>query len=292
MKITVIGGSSVDTILNVGDINSFKEDMMLWCEKKVIAIGGTGAGKALCLGSLGYDVTLVTDLGNDDNGVFIEDYFNKHNVNIIKKNTDVSTTHTNIMYNNGSRMSIFTSLGKDTEGPSEKDINQIKESDIIFLNINSWCKNYIPIIKTMNKLVVVDLHDYQEENDYYKDFIEIANIITLSNINIDNPLITLPKLLNNKEVIVMTKGDKGVITLDKENNFYQMDAYKELPYVDSNGAGDSFSSVFGVKYILTRNIEESLKFATIAGAIACTSYNLFNPKYSYDDLLKIKKSAN
>lgn len=277
MKSLVIGVSSYDTLIYIDYLPDNKSDYSTWSKRVSCNIGGTGAGKALALKTLGIDVTLATDLGEDYYGAKIFRFLDAKDLNLKVLKADRSTSHTNIMYNSGKRLSIFTSTPNHVEfDPSLEFL--ISSSDIIFLNINDYCREYITLIKKHNKRTIVDIHDYDLGNPYHQEFIDIADILFVSGININDQEKFLKESIKNKEIVIITNAEKGSIAIDKNNKIYHQKSYNVKDLVDTNGAGDSYSAGFVFKYLKTKSVEESLKFASICGALACESQELFNEK--------------
>lgn len=292
MKALVIGGSSWDTLIHVDELGIIKDDMSLWANSVVETVGGTGAGKALCLDALGEEVILVTDIGKDVAGNKIMSYFERTKIKVIPLLVDTSTTHTNIMHSMGKRLSIFTSVPTVDASVPAALMKQLSDTDIIFLNINNFCRGFIPFLKTLKKSIIVDIHDYDPPNPYHDDFIEIADIIIASGVNIVNHQQFLKELIQRgKKLVVITLGSDGLIALDSEGNEYNLKGYTDFKYVDSNGAGDSFVAGLITHYFQSKNIGESLKFGTICGGIACSSYELFNRDFDQEKVLRIKKEV-
>ena len=281
MNVLVIGSSAWDTIMNVGDVETFSEDMFLWANSYHNAVGSTGAGKALCLDSLGVKTTLVTSLGDDDFKEKILDYINKTNLDVVNLPVDKSIAHTNLMYNKGSRISVVTSF-PTIEPEYNKDIEKlILESDIVFLNINNFAREYINVIKKHNKLCFVDIHDYDPPNPYHTQFIEAADILVCSGIYIDDKRKFLEEQIQTgKKLVVITLGSKGLIALTENNEYYELPGYDGIDFVDSNGAGDSFCAGLGFALASNKSILESLQFGTICGGLSCTSTELFPKNHS------------
>ena len=277
MKALVIGVSSYDTLIYIDNLPDNKSDYSSWAKKVSYNIGGTGAGKALALKTLGVDVTLATDLGKDEIGSKILKFLQKQDIKLKVLKADKSTSHTNIMYDNGKRLSIFTYTPNHVEFDPDLE-SLIASSDIIFLNINDYCRKYISLIKKHNKIAVVDIHDYDLGNPYHQEFIDASDILFASGINIKDQKKFLQDHIKDKEVVVITNAEKGSIAIDKNNNIYHQKSFKVKELVDTNGAGDSYSAGFVYKYIKTRSVEKSLKFASICGALACESQELFNEK--------------
>lgn len=288
MKILVIGVSSYDTLIYVDNLATQKEDAALWAKKVAYSIGGTGAGKALALSVLGAKTSLATDIGNDEVRDKILSFLRQEEIELTILKADKSTTHTNIMHGNGKRLSIFTSSPQNVEYNLAVE-ELIASSDAIFLNINDYCRKYIPIIKKENKTIVVDIHDYTLGNEYHQEFIDAADILFASGVNIIEQEQFLNNYIKGKELVIITNGDKGSIAIDKNNKIYHQESYNVKDLVDTNGAGDSYSAGFVFKYIKTESVEESLKFASICGALACESQDLYNPKATEEYVESIMK---
>ncbi|QMS84916.1 carbohydrate kinase family protein [Candidatus Xianfuyuplasma coldseepsis] len=292
MKSLVIGGCSVDTLIHVPEINSIADDMSLWATNVSTNIGGTGAGKALALDVLSSKVTLITDLGNDEYRPIIESFFETTTIHVVPVETDKCTAHTNIMHSQGKRISIFTSVGTQIPPIPHEFYDIITTVDVVFLNINEFCRQYIPFLQNIDIPIVVDIHDYDEGNPYHQDFIDVADILIASGVSIPNHGQFLKKYIElGKEFVVITNGSKGLVAMDHKQVF-ELKGYTDFTYVDSNGAGDSFVAGMMIKYLETNDIKQSLVFGSICGAMSCTSYDLYNKKYTKEVIEKIVKGVS
>ena len=296
MKALVIGVSSYDTLIYVNRFPELKDDMAIFANKTNYSVGGTGAGKALALATLGVETTLVTDLGDDEAKLKILDFLNIDNLNLKVLSADKSTTHTNIMYENDKRISIFTSIPEKVkyDVSVEKDII---ETDCVFLNINDYCRMYIPLIKKHAKLTIVDIHDYDESNPYHYEFIEAADILFASGVNIKNHEHFLKKMIVGKEAVIITNSSRGSIGIDVKGKIHHQKPY-DLDYIiDTNGAGDSYSVGYIFEYFRSNSIGKAMEYGSICGALACQSSVLYNSLAisSYVDKIfyhKQKKNIN
>jgi len=286
MKVLVIGVSSYDTIIEIDHFPPKSKDFTIWPKSIHYSVGGTGAGKALALSTLGVSTTLATDLGDDAYKDKILEYLESSKIKIIRLKADVSTTHTNIMHSKGKRISIFTSSPKEVEYDDSLE-EDIMNSDLVFLNINDYCRKYIPLIKKHKKTCVVDIHDYKENQLYHQDFIECADYLFVSHVHIDHHEDFLRRMIKDKSFVIITKAEEGSIAIDKNQEIYYQSAYKSLPFVDSNGAGDSFSVAFVIHYLKTKDPFSSLKFASIVSAYTCASKDIYNKNISYEKIEKV-----
>ncbi|MDY0318103.1 MAG: carbohydrate kinase family protein [Candidatus Izemoplasmatales bacterium] len=289
MKILVIGVSSYDTLIYVDNLPTQKEDAALWAKKVAYSIGGTGAGKALALSVLGAKTSLATDIGNDEVRDKILAFLKKEKIDLTILKADRSTTHTNIMHGNGKRLSFFTSSPQHVEyNPIVREL--LASSDAVFLNINDYCRDYIPIIKKEKKTTIVDIHDYDLGNKYHQEFIDAADILFVSGVNIIEQEKFLNDYIKGKEIVIITNGDKGSVAIDHNREIYYQKPYIVEDIVDTNGAGDSYSAGFIFKYLKTKSIEESLKFASISGALTCSSQDLYNEKATEEYIETLMKN--
>ncbi len=87
------------------------------------------------------------------------------------------------------------------------------------------------------------------------------------------------RIERGKQLVVITKGKDGLVALDHEKKRVELPGYNSLPYVDGNGAGDSFCAGLGMMLSEGKSNLEALLFATICGGVACTDYPLFNRSY-------------
>ncbi len=53
-------------------------------------------------------------------------------------------------------------------------------SDIVALNLSNYCRRIIPLAKQHGKPMWCDVHDYDGKNEYHRDFIAGADVITMS----------------------------------------------------------------------------------------------------------------
>ena len=289
MKALVIGVSSYDTIIQVDKLpKNILDDMSIWAKNIHHTVGGTGAGKALTLDCLGLKTQLVTDLGPDEYKDKVLDFYKQTNIEISILKSDQTTRHTNIMHDGDKRLSIFTSTPKEIDTSLNID-DKIRDADLVFLNINDYAKIYIPTIKKYNKKIVVDIHDYDIGNPYHQPFIDVSDILFVSDIHIKDDLAFLNNMIKGRELVVITKGKKGCIAIDSHHNIYKQDAIFAFDFVDSNGAGDAFSAGFMVAYYQQHSIKDALKYASICGALSCSSHDLFPLDFDIDMIDKYMK---
>ena len=293
MKSLVLGTSAVDTLIQVPAIDRLEDDMMLWANNVTDSIGSTGAGKALALDVLGSETILLTDLGQDEYRTKVQSFFATTKVRLEVLETDKTTAHTNLMHSRGKRISVVTSAPSVIPPVHPEFPTFLAWCDVVFLNINQYCRDYIPLLVQSGKPIVVDIHDYDGKNPYHQDFIDIADILIASGVNLPDHETFLTDQINaGKELVVITKGTAGLVAMDAEGNRYELPAYTDFEFVDSNGAGDSFCAGLMLEYQHTHNWLDALRFGTVCGGVACTSFDLYHREFDRERIKNIVKKVS
>lgn len=280
-KVFVIGGTTFDSIIYLNNLPK-SEPQTIFSEKFNETIGSTGAGKSLNLTKLRVPNTLHSIIGQDIYGEKIVEALKKDGVSFIYDiDPNGTERHVNLMDDKGGRISIFV-----THSSSELSLDmnrleeEIKNSDIIVLNIISYTKSIIPLLEKYKKPVWVDLHDYEVGNVYHEDFINIADYIFVSSDNLENYKPVMERWITmGKELVVCTHGKNGSTALTKEGKWIETPIIDAYEFIDANGAGDSFFSGFLYYYLKNKPIEECLRVGTICAGLCISSQEL-----AYEDL--------
>ncbi len=287
MKCIVLGGVSVDSIIKISDLNGLNGDNMRVANDAFEMIGGTGAGKALALANLGFEVVFYGLIGKDEAGQKVIDYFNATQVDFRPIYTSASTgIHTNIMYENDKRLTIFHSLNQGEYTFPKEDIkNEAKDACMVFANILEYVIKEADFINTLNKPVFVDIHDYDGANEYHKPLIKIADYISMSNVNIANPKKYAESLIENgTKLVAITKSKDGAEVINAKGEWFSSNIRPCKKFVDSNGAGDNFSAglIFGI--LNEYSLETALLYGAVMGSFACETKEITNRSISLEML--------
>lgn len=281
-KVFNIGGTTFDSIIH---LKAFPEPKPHTIHGVPFheTIGSTGAGKALNLAKLNVNQTLHSIIGDDMYGKKIEEILERNGIDFIYDFDPKGTErHVNLMDENGGRISIFVQeCSNELPLNMEKIEPFIKEADVIVLNIINYTKQLIPLIKMYNKQVWVDLHDYDLGNPYHDPYIEAADYIFLSSEKLDDYRSLMQTLINQgKELVVCTHGKKGSTTLTSKGEWIETPIVDHYPFVDANGAGDSFFSGFLYGHLKGTPLKKCLAYATICGGLTISSRELASDELS------------
>lgn len=284
----VAGGASWDAIIDLPELPQARPGT-LFAHHYHEAVGGTGAGKALNLERLGFNVLLHVTLGQDDWGEKIQQRFRRTGVQLL---TDIDPNgterHTNIMDSDGRRLSIYTHAASEYPGIDPDHLGKaMQHADYVVLNIVNYCRRLIPYAAQLGKQIWCDLHDYDGRNDYHLDFITAADYLFMSDENLPDPKPLMSKLIaQGKKLVVCTRGKYGAIALTGEGDWYQVAAESEIEVTDCNGAGDAFFSGYLLAHHNGFDPQSCLQVATKVAARCVMSSELVDEELSVDLVLQ------
>ena len=158
-------------------------------------------------------------------------------------------------------MFIRVDEGEETITPLELTdsvIDEIKESDAII--VSDYNKGYLNEkilleVAYHSRFIVMDT-----KKQISPDLVSNFNFIKLNEHEYLNFSDEVKKLYPNK--LIVTLGSKGAKYMD---NIYPSPDPRET--IDVSGAGDTFTASFTVKYLETKNIEESIIYANEMSSI-------------------------
>lgn len=281
-KVFVAGGATVDKIIYVENLPEPKPGT-IFSKEAYDTIGSTGCGKVMSLQKLGMKTIFHAMIGDDKAGRFIKDSIEENGSDFIF-DIDLKGTeeHVNILDDNGRRISIFTQYATfDPQLEWNKFEKVIEESDYVVLNIINYVRNLIPIAKKYKKEVWCDIHDYDGENEYHKEFINAADYIFMSSENIKDYKKFMEKMIaEHKKLVVCTHGKKGASVLSLDGQFLEMPIIDEYERIDTNGAGDNFFSGFLYAYSKGYQLKKCMQYGTITAGLCINSKEIVNPVLS------------
>jgi len=275
-KVVVVGSINVDMVFT-SKVRPKAGETVLGEEFYIIP-GGKGANQAVAASKLGAESLMLGCVGNDSNGEFSLLNLSKMNVNTkcIKFANDVPTGVANIIVAEGDN-SIIVIPGSNYEITKEtidQNKNIILESDIVMLQLEipievveytaEICKennvkvmlNPAPAVKLSKSLI--ENSTYMTPNEH-----ELKVIFGKDNTEDADSIIK-----NYPNKLIVTMGSKGV-------KYYNGEEIKNIPaynveIVDTTGAGDTFNGGLAAALVRGEKLEEAIKFANKAAALAIT----------------------
>ena len=280
-KILVIGSANIDITATVDRFPSVGETIL--GDTLSYAYGGKGANQAMACGKLGGDVTFLTCVGEDNNGIEIVKYLSKHNIDIshikFSKNRPTGTALINIDKNGDNQIIVIQGANLDCDKEYiESNEVLFKEAEYILLQLEiplDAVEKAIELAAKYNKQVILNPAPANLINkDLYKYITYMTpnekESMVMANTN-NNDANENARVLKNMGVknIIVTLGSKGSMLYKDENNIININANK-VKAIDTVAAGDCYNGAFVVALSKGMNEEEAMKYASLASAIAVT----------------------
>jgi ribokinase len=279
-KICVIGSLNMDLVVNVDEMpkkgqtligNSFKE-----------VPGGKGANQAVAIARLNGDIRMLGKVGNDSFG---QTLINQLKIDNVKTDyieiENCASGVAMITVDKNAENSIVVAPGanfKVLKEDIDKNINAIKESDIIVLQLENPINTIqyaLEKSKELNKFTILNPAPAVKLDD---DVIKNVDLLTPNEteleilsgikINSDEDLKKAANVMIEKGVkkLIVTLGSKGSLYIDKDNFTFKK-SYK-VDAVDTTAAGDSYTGAIAVALSKDESIECAMDFASKVGALA------------------------
>jgi sugar/nucleoside kinase (ribokinase family) len=280
-SVLVVGGVSWDTIIA---LDRFPEPrpQTLFARGARETLGSTGAGKALNLRRLGFDVTLHAMVGDDEPGRRIEQRLSAAGVHFIGERDPQGTErHLNLMAGDGGRISIYVAPASfDPAFDRARLESLIPRSDHFVLNILNYCRQLIPAARSAKKPIWCDVHDWDGRNDYHRDFVEAADYLFLSSDKLPDFRAFMERAVRGKQLVVCTHGSRGATALTAEGRWIETPIAPGFAARDTNGAGDAFFSGVLLGHARGEPWERALQLGAIAAGYCVAADELAHPELS------------
>jgi acarbose 7IV-phosphotransferase len=281
-RILVVGGLSWDSIIELGELPEPRQQT-LYSRHFHETVGSTGAGKAMNLGRLGFDVTLHAMLGDDAWGARIRERLQREPLRFAHDVDPGGTErHVNLMADSGARISIYTNLGA-----FEPDVDMdrlealLADADVLVLNISNYCRRLIPLARRLGKPIWCDIHDWNGQKEYHHDFVAAADFLFLSSDSMpDYRDFMARRVAAGARLVVSTHGSKGATALTAGGAWIETPAVTAAPVVDTNGAGDAFFSGYLYGHARGREPARCMELGAVTAALAVASRELAHPDLS------------
>jgi len=294
LKVGVIGDVMLDTYMwgKVERISPEAPVPIVSLDKKEYRIGGAG-NVALNCQSLGSQVFILSVIGDDTEGMLLEELFNESLIDtsyLVKSAMRVTTNKTRIISRNQQMMRLDAETTADIDANCEHELVrqvrlfiQTNDPDVmIFEDYNKGVlteKVIDKVITLCQEAGVITAVDPKRKNffsyhraDIFKPnlkevkeglnlLFDDVNVSMLSKIHLE-----IKNILENK-ISFITLSDKGV--------FYQQNGRCSLipshlrNIADVSGAGDTVIAVAALVYAATQNVHLMAEIANIAGGLVC-----------------------
>lgn len=274
-KIVCIGQSTMDVTLPV-ESYPIEDTKVKIGDSKFVSGGGACNNAAYLLGKWGDDVTLLSTVGDDHEGEYLEREMNKNGVKtIFSKIPNVRTTTSYII----TSLSSGTRTIITNKSPLLKYDNLNVTVDADFFLVDGNDKDLA--IKLFNDhpeaIKVVDAGSYKEDRlevlkmcDYVvasRDFIREFSGINYNYLDDEELKSVYDKVQAEfKGLLVITLAERGCMV--KLDNVFHFVPPIEVESVDTNGAGDIFHGAFVHFLAQGYDLLKVLRLSNITGAFS------------------------
>ena len=226
-------------------------------------------------------------IGDDAAGEYVRQYLAREKLDFVYDVDPKGTQrHVNLMADSGARISIYVAYATfEPEIDLERIASGVARCDVAALNLSNYCRRIIPLAKQYGKPVWCDIHDYDGQNAYHQDFIDGADVITMSSDALPGYRAFMEHLIaDGKQLVICTHGCRGSTALTADGRWIETPALTSYEQKDTNGAGDAFFA--GVLYGHTQGdeIERCLRLGAITAGRCVTSPEMFDPTLSADSI--------
>lgn len=251
----------------------------LFAERHRATVGGTSAGKALNLRALGRGVVLRTVLGSDDVAPRVEDVLRRAGVALLVEPSPDGRTerHLNLMGGAGERLSIYLQAPGDVPPGRTWDaaVEAMTATPAVVVDLALPALPLLREARRLGKDVWCDVHDYDGEAEFHREFVESASFLFLSSDRLPGYRAFMEaRVAAGARLVVCTHGARGASALTADGDWVEVPAVVVERVVDTNGAGDAFFAGYLDAHLRGAGVAEALGEGARRGALCVQSPDL------------------
>lgn len=289
-RVLVAGGVGIDTIVRVPSLPLAMADS-IHVPAVVDYVAHTGNGVALGLLALGHQPVLIDFIGEDPQAAQILARYRERGLAFdYLVHESGSRRSVNLVAPDGRRLSLYDGRHPDTlRMPRDFYLPHLQQAEHVHLSIVPWARTLYEDAQALGLPVSTDLHDWDGRNDYYDDFAYRSDLVFLSSAVLGEGVFDVMRAIvrqGRAQVVVATAAADGAYALKRGTDTVQHTACAPLdgPAVDSNGAGDAFSSAFLHAWFDGKPLDACMRTGAIGGAFACGHHGTAERSLSLDAL--------
>jgi len=296
--ITVVGSFAVDILMRA-------PRMPVWGETLIgndfyMGAGGKGGNQVAAVARLGAEAWFVGTLGDDQFAKIAEDLCRAEQINVryVEKVPGLGTAIGIGLLDPAGRSACVTDLGALAmmdEAFVTKAEAQIAHSDVVLTMLEMpLCaarqamhlgrKHGVRTILNPAPATVLDDQILRDTDILTPNESELRMLMGLApDARADDR--ELARALRNQgaQTIIVTLGEQGALIVDQSGERHVPTITADV--IDSTGAGDAFNAALAVALAEGMTLEESVRFANCAGALACTKLGAI-PSYARREVVE------
>jgi len=287
--VLVVGGVGVDTIVRVRELTIPPGDM-IGVPPVIDYVAHSGNGVALGFHGLGLRTQLIDYLGDDPQGAAVLARYAAFGLRFDHRPAPNGTPRSvNLVDAEGRRFSFFD--GRHPDGltyPAEFYRPHLERSRHVHVATDR-ARTVFADAHELGVTTSTDIHAWDGVSDYGRVLAEPADIVFLSAASVGDKIDELMRHImdfGRAEVVVATEGAAGSRVLTRSDSEVRRfrAVQPERPVVDSNGAGDAYSTAFMSRWLDGRPVDECALAGAVSGAFACGAAGTHEEIIAADEL--------
>ena len=305
-KITVVGSTMVDLVTYIDRMP--REGETIEAPHFSMGYGGKGANQAVAAALLGADVAMVGKVGDDLFGPGTLENFRRFGIDcsFMDMVPGESSGVAPIFVDPHAKNSILIIKGANLRllpADIDRAAGLIKNSDLVILQLEvaletvyhsiDSCREWgIPVILNPAPADArLDLARIGGIFLFAPNETELASITEMPVASLDQARAAAASLLSRGlERILVTLGEKGCLLVTREQVLHVPGI--AVPSIDSTGAGDAFIGSLAVRYLETKDLAESIRWANAYAALSTTgkgTQKSFATRAAFDTFLRSRE---
>lgn len=284
-KVCILGSMNMDLVLKIDNLPQIGETILSKSLEKIP--GGKGANQAVAARRSGAQVSMISKIGQDDNGKILRDELIKDNIDVslVFEDEKEATGMAMIMVNQDGNNSIVVISGSNMtidEEDIDKATDTIKNSDILVSQFETPEDMTIRAFEKAKAFGKVTILNPAPAKAIKEELLKVTDIIIPNETEAE--LITGIKVESVEDArrageaflekgvkfAIITLGSRGAAVIGKD--FCEVVPAFKVDAIDTTAAGDSFigglSSELNVKDINKDNLLKAVKFGNKVSSIA------------------------
>lgn len=295
--VLVAGGVGIDTVVHVPALPLAPADS-IHVPPVCDYVAHTGNGVALGLLALGHHPVLIDFIGDDPQAQLIHARYRERGLPFDYLVHPSGTRRSvNLVAPDGRRTSLYDGRHPDTlRMPRSFYLAHMQASEHVHLSIMPWAAALFDDAAALGLPVSTDLHDWDGGKPHHLGFARRADLVFLSAAALGEGVFDAMRAIlreGRARLVVATDGAAGSHVLERGQERIRHTACATLdgPVVDSNGAGDAFSSAFLHAWFEGATVDECMRTGAIGGAFACRFHGTAERSLGLDELARYRAGS-